>query len=52
MKTRSSALFKRTVSYQRRDNSGTLAGTMAVLFALMPLGVLAWAIPATGLGIA
>jgi hypothetical protein len=52
MKTRSSALYRRTVRYSRRDNSGTLAAVMAVLLASLPLGVLAWAIPTTGLGIA
>jgi hypothetical protein len=52
MKTRPSVLFQRTVRYQRRDHSGTLAATMALSFALLPLGVLLWALPSTGIGIA
>jgi hypothetical protein len=52
MKTRSSALYKRTENYQRGRNTGWLSGASAVTFALLPLGVLLWVLPTTGIGIA
>lgn len=50
MKTRSSALYQRTERY-RQDNSGWLGASTALVFALMPLALLVWAIT-TGYGFA
>ena len=50
MKTRESALYRRTVRYQR--GTPRLGGVAAVVFALVPLGVMLWAVPVTGIGIA
>jgi len=51
MKTRSSALYKRTASYRAGGNSWLAAG-VSVGFALLPLGVMLWAVPQTGIGFA
>lgn len=51
MTSRSSALYQRTVRY-RRGGSPWLGAVMAVSFALLPMGVMLWVIPTTGLGIA
>ncbi|MDF7774606.1 hypothetical protein P1X14_05050 [Sphingomonas sp. AOB5] len=52
MKTRSSALYQRTVHYQRRPATPLLGAVTAIGFALLPLAVLLWAVPQTGIGIA
>lgn len=49
MKTRPSALYQRTANY-RRDQNGWLGSVIAIGFALIPLGVLLWAVPQTGIG--
>ena len=51
MKTRQSALYQRTVRYQR-NRTPWLGGIVSVLFAALPLGVMLWAVPVTGIGIA
>jgi len=51
MKTRQSALYQRTVRYQR-GGTPWVGGLVAILFASLPLGVMLWAVPVTGLGIA
>lgn len=48
MKTRSSALYQRTARYQR----SWLTNVVPVGFALLPLGVMLWAVPQTGIGLA
>jgi hypothetical protein len=51
MKTRSSALYKRTETYQRRGTP-MLSAFVSIAFATAPLVVLLWAMPITGIGIA
>ena len=51
MKTRSSALYQRTESYKRGSGSWLSAGA-AIFFASLPLGVMLWVVPMTGIGIA
>ncbi|MCW3836291.1 hypothetical protein ACFQ1E_11310 [Sphingomonas canadensis] len=51
MKTPKSALFQRTVDYRRGGTPWVAAG-ISILFALAPFGVLLWALPHTGIGIA
>lgn len=51
MKTRSSAPYKRTVT-NHRGQSGWLGSMAAIGFASLPLGVMLWAVPQTGIGIA
>lgn len=52
MKTRQFAPYTRTVSHQRRPGTPFLSGAIAIGFALLPLAILIWAVPQTGLGIA
>jgi hypothetical protein len=52
MKTRSSALYRRTARYHRGGGNSWLAASVSVGFALLPLGVMLWAVPLTGLGFA
>lgn len=49
MKTRPSAHYQRTAN-TRRDQNGWLGSVIAIGFALIPLGVLLWAVPQTGIG--
>ncbi|MEZ0243788.1 MAG: hypothetical protein ACAH11_10465 [Sphingomonas sp.] len=51
MKTRSSALYKRTHSYQRRGTP-MLSAAVSLAFAAAPLVLLLWVVPVTGIGIA
>ncbi len=51
MKTPTSALYRRTEHYQR-GGGNWLSAVLAIEFALLPLGVLLWVVPATGIGIA
>ncbi len=50
MKTRTSALYQRTADYRRNQN-GWLGSLVAIGFALLPLGVMLWAVPQTGIGL-
>lgn len=52
MKTRQSAAWPRTVRPQRRTGTPLLGAAIAIGFALLPLAVLLWAVPQTGIGIA
>ncbi|NML06401.1 hypothetical protein [Sphingomonas sp. G-3-2-10] len=52
MKTRQSAAYPRTVHPQRRTGTPLLGATSAIGFALLPLAVMLWAVPQTGIGIA
>lgn len=52
MKTRQSAAWPRTVHPRRRAGTPLLGATTAIGFALLPLAVLLWAVPQTGIGIA
>lgn len=51
MKTHSSPLYQRSAGYGRARNSWLGAG-ISIGFALLPLGVMLWALPQTGLGFA
>jgi hypothetical protein len=51
MKTRTSPLYRRTVRYQRGQNT-RLSGLFAILFAAAPLGVMLAVLPSGGFGIA
>lgn len=51
MKTRSSELYRRTETYQRRGTPW-LGAMIAVAFASAPLFVMLWVVPMTGIGIA
>ncbi len=51
MKRRESVLYSRTLSYHRGGSHWLGAGA-ALLFASLPLGVMLWVVPMTGLGFA
>ncbi|MCW3845777.1 hypothetical protein OF829_00890 [Sphingomonas sp. LB-2] len=51
MKTRSSALYKRTENYHRRGTSW-IGAVAALAFAAAPLVAMLWVVPVTGIGIA
>lgn len=51
MKTETSALYKRIESY-RRGGTPWIGASAAVLFASLPLFVMLWVVPVTGIGIA
>lgn len=51
MKKRESALYRRTMTYHR-GGSQWLGASAGLLFASLPLGVMLWVAPLTGMGIA
>lgn len=51
MKTRSSAPLRRTDHYRGIGNSW-LGAAVALAFAGLPLGVMLWVLPITGIGVA
>ena len=51
MKSRTSPLYQRSANTRRNQNSW-LGNATAIGFALMPLGVMLWVVPQTGLAFA
>lgn len=52
MHKRTSALYRRTERYKNRRHTTMLGMGAALVFALMPLSVMLWVVPVTGIGIA